>query len=89
MERRKAGELNKIFGFYKNDFLKAKFHSQILCIFGKQEKQEMIQKYPISIQDFGELRTDSYVYGDKTMFAHQFNSSVVLFLLCLVLSLLK
>ncbi len=30
----------------------------------------MIQKYPISIQDFGELRTGGYVYVDKTMFAH-------------------
>ena len=30
----------------------------------------MIQKYPVGIQDFGEIRTNGYVYVDKTEFAY-------------------
>ncbi|MDZ7898081.1 MAG: AAA family ATPase [Arcicella sp.] len=31
----------------------------------------MIQKYPVGIQDFGEIRTGGYVYVDKTEFAYK------------------
>jgi hypothetical protein len=31
----------------------------------------MIQKYPVGIQDFGEIRTGGYLYVDKTEFAHR------------------
>ncbi len=30
----------------------------------------MIQKYPVGIQDFGEIRTGGYLYVDKTAFVH-------------------
>ena len=31
----------------------------------------MIQKYPVGIQDFGEIRTNGYVYVDKTEFVYK------------------
>ena len=31
----------------------------------------MIQKYPVGIQDFQKLRSENYVYVDKTLFAWQ------------------
>jgi hypothetical protein len=31
----------------------------------------MIQKYPVGIQDFGEIRTNGYVYVDKTEYVHR------------------
>jgi uncharacterized protein involved in tellurium resistance len=31
----------------------------------------MIQRYPVGIQDFGEIRTGGYVYVDKTEFAYK------------------
>ena len=31
----------------------------------------MIQKYPVGIQDFGEIRTNGYVYVDKTEFTYK------------------
>ena len=31
----------------------------------------MIQKYPVGIQDFGEIRTNGYVYVDKTEFVYR------------------
>ena len=31
----------------------------------------MIQKYPVGIQDFGEIRNNGYVYVDKTEFAYK------------------
>jgi hypothetical protein len=31
----------------------------------------MIQKYPVGIQDFGEIRTGGYLYVDKTEFAYK------------------
>jgi Predicted AAA-ATPase/PD-(D/E)XK nuclease superfamily len=31
----------------------------------------MIQKYPVGIQDFGEIRTGGYLYVDKTPFAYK------------------
>jgi hypothetical protein len=31
----------------------------------------MIQKYPVGLQDFGEVRTGGYVYVDKTEFAYK------------------
>ena len=31
----------------------------------------MIQKYPVGIQDFSELRTNGYLYVDKTAFVYK------------------
>ncbi|MGX7690188.1 AAA family ATPase, partial [Flectobacillus roseus] len=31
----------------------------------------MIQKYPVGIQDFGELRTGGYLYVDKTEYVYR------------------
>jgi hypothetical protein len=36
-----------------------------------QNKQAMIQKYPVGIQDFPEIRNNGYLYVDKTQFAHK------------------
>jgi hypothetical protein len=31
----------------------------------------MIQKYPVGIQDFGEIRNGGYLYVDKTEYAYK------------------
>jgi hypothetical protein len=36
-----------------------------------QNKQAMIQKYPVGIQDFGKIRTENFLYVDKTEFVHK------------------
>ena len=34
----------------------------------------MIQKYPVGIQDFSEVRSGGYLYIDKTQFIHELTS---------------